>query len=93
MIAWSEARRRWRALVALVAVVAIAGGVTLALLAGARRTATAYDRLIAASRSSHASIFMPDDEELPARHAALGRMPEVETFAAARTLFARAEGE
>jgi hypothetical protein len=47
VLAWSriDLRRRWRSLVVLVLLVAVASGVILATLAGARRTDTALDRL------------------------------------------------
>lgn len=47
VLAWSriDLRRRWRSLTVLVLLVAIASGVVLATLAGARRTDTSLDRL------------------------------------------------
>ena len=39
---WS---RRWLALVGLAALIALVGAVTLALVSGVRRTATAFERL------------------------------------------------
>ena len=41
----SEARRRWKSWCALAILVGVAGGGVLALVAGARRTATAYESL------------------------------------------------
>ena len=39
-------RRRWRALVSLALLLGLAGGVVLTAAAGARRTDTAYPRLL-----------------------------------------------
>ncbi len=46
----AELRRRWRATVVLVVLVGLAGGATLAGVAGARRTDSAMDRFLAFSR-------------------------------------------
>lgn len=42
----AEARRRWPVWVAVVVVVGLSGGLTLGALAGARRTHTAFDRMV-----------------------------------------------
>ena len=47
----AEARRRWRAWAAVVVLVGVVGGLVLGSLAGARRTHTAYDRLVAESEA------------------------------------------
>lgn len=47
----SRWRTRWRALLGIVLVVAIAGGITLAAVAGARRADTAFDRFLATIRA------------------------------------------
>jgi hypothetical protein len=46
----AELRARWRAWVGLMRLLGLAGGVAMALVAGARRTDTAFDRLVAAER-------------------------------------------
>src|SRR5947208_2798122 len=43
---WSELRTRWRAALSLALLVGIAGGVVMAASAGARRTHTAYVRVV-----------------------------------------------
>ena len=43
----TEWRRRWPALLALAVLVAVAGGVATALVAGARRADSSFDRLLA----------------------------------------------
>ena len=43
-LARTELRGRWRALVVLGAIAGVTAGLTLASVAGARRTATVYDR-------------------------------------------------
>lgn len=47
----SELRARWRALAALALLVGLSGGVVLGAAAGARRTQTAYPRMLEASRA------------------------------------------
>jgi hypothetical protein len=42
----AELRRRWRSWVGLMLLLGLAGGVAMAVVAGARRTDTAYDRLV-----------------------------------------------
>ena len=59
-VAWpvlrAESRARWRAWLALVLVVGLAGGVVLAAAAGAQRTGTAFTRLLAASHAADVSV-------------------------------------
>ena len=47
----AELRARWRAWLGLMLLLGLAGGTVMALAAGARRTDTAYDRLVAAAAS------------------------------------------
>ena len=75
VLARSELRRRWRSVVVLTLLVAFAGAVVLALLAGARRTNTALQRFDAASRA--ASVEITAGEASPAQLAEFLRTPGV----------------
>ncbi|HEX2701174.1 MAG TPA: FtsX-like permease family protein [Acidimicrobiales bacterium] len=57
LCARSELRRRWRALVSLGVIAGLAAGLTLAAVAGARRTSTAYERNRAATAAPDALVF------------------------------------
>jgi hypothetical protein len=52
----AELRARWRAWLGLMLLLGLAGGTVMALAAGARRTDTAYDRLVAAERPADLEI-------------------------------------
>ena len=56
----SELRRRWRSLVVVALLVAFAGAVTLAAVAGARRTSTSFDRFQESVRSHDVLVFAED---------------------------------
>jgi hypothetical protein len=56
----SEFRRRWRSLIVVGLLVAFAGGVTLAAVAGARRTSTSFDRFQESTRSHDVLLFVSD---------------------------------
>lgn len=56
----AEARRRWRTLLALSLLLGIVGGTSLAAAAGARRTASAYERLLRAANAEDV-LVNPDD--------------------------------
>lgn len=75
-VAASRLRRRWRAIVLVGVVAALAGGVTTASFAGARRTATAYDRLVVASDFPDA--FVQLIEPRPGFAEDISRLPAVE---------------
>lgn len=73
-VATAELRRRWRSLLALGLLAGLTGATVLGALACGRRTATAYDRLAAASHIDDARVLtlgsvVPD--------AALGSLPGV----------------
>ena len=54
----SELRARWRSLLVLTLVVGVTGGVVLAAVAGARRTDSAYPRLIAWAHPADSGLFL-----------------------------------
>jgi hypothetical protein len=68
-------RRQWRGLVLLTFLVALAGAVVLASVAGARRTASALDRFAEYSRVSDVEVDV--DGETPSQIDALRRDPSV----------------
>lgn len=82
---WSklDVRRRWRAVAALTLTVGIAGGVVLALVAGARRSSTAYERFRNETLAADLDVAPPDAD--PAGFAAIEQLPQVE--ASARGVF------
>lgn len=57
MLVRAELRRRWGSLLVVALVVAITGGVTLAALAGARRTASSFERFKTTSRNHDVLLF------------------------------------
>ena len=75
-LARADLRRRWVQVVALAVLGGLAVGVSLAFLAGARRTATAYERHLDASNASHVEIN--PGQYAPESDAALRALPGVE---------------
>ncbi len=75
MIARAEVRRRWRALLALGLLAALVGAVVLGALVGARRTGTAFDRLIARTGYWDVEVEIYD----PAVANDIAALPQVET--------------
>jgi len=72
----TELRTRWPGALVLVVLVGIAGGAVLAALAGARRTASSFDRFHDSARSPDVLVTYPS--ELDARvRAAISRTPGV----------------
>jgi len=69
----SDLRRRWRAWLSLGALVVLAGGATIALAAGARRTETAYPRFLRSQRAADVQVFLTGDPE----PADVARLPNV----------------
>jgi len=75
MVARADLRRHWRATVAVALLVALVGGVTLAALAGARRSASSLRRFQEESRSSDFQFEV--SASTPAQLAKLRRSPGV----------------
>jgi ABC-type lipoprotein release transport system permease subunit len=74
---WSilDVRNRWRAVAALALTVGIAGGVVIALVAGARRSSTAFERFREETLAADLDVAPPDGN--PAKLAAVARLPQV----------------
>ncbi|MEO7430281.1 MAG: hypothetical protein ABIY48_12965, partial [Acidimicrobiales bacterium] len=74
-----ELRRRWRAMLVLVLLVAIAGGAVLTLVAGARRASTAYDRFREATLASDLDVAFdgPPGDDIEAAADAVRALPQV----------------
>lgn len=66
-IARRQARTRWRALVALTVFVGLIGGLSLSLIAGARRSASVVDRYLAATPRYDFGVYLEKshDQSLP----------------------------
>jgi hypothetical protein len=64
LVARAEARRRWAGLLGLAVIVALVGAVSMAAIAGARRSSTALDRYLAVteSRDGQAFAFAPGQD-------------------------------
>jgi hypothetical protein len=74
-LASHEMRARWRAWTVLVLLVAVAGGLVLAAIAGASRTESAYPRYLKASKASDV-LVAPDVPTLGGYFDALARLPD-----------------
>ena len=73
----ADLRVRWRAMAGLALLLGLIGGVVLAAAAGARRTDTAYPRLLQWARAAQ-MVVVPTGNELPTAYfTALGRLPQV----------------
>jgi hypothetical protein len=73
----TESRARWKSVFALALLAGLAGGVTLTAIAGARRTSSAYSRLLVATNAADV-LVNPDfgnDSGLDAK--AVARLPQV----------------
>jgi hypothetical protein len=78
----SELRRRWRSLLLVALLVGIAGAAVLTAVAGARRTESAYQRLLDALYAHHASV-----EVSPEYFDEIADLPQVEAAAPASYMF------
>jgi hypothetical protein len=77
----AELRTRWTATLALVLLVGLAGAVVLAAAAGARRTGSAYDRLVEESRAWDVLVNPDLGNESALDPEEVARLPQVESFA------------
>lgn len=73
----AELRNRWRGLVAIAVLAGAAGGVTLAAIAGARRTDTAYPRLVKATRDYDVLVNPDLGTQSKLRPSEVERLPQV----------------
>ena len=76
----AEWRRRWRMLIALAILVAVAGGVATALAAGARRADSAYERFQVATGAPNLLAAMPLSEDLLSQGVAVEAIDELEAI-------------
>ena len=73
----ADLRVRWRAMAGLALLLGLIGGVVLTAAAGARRTDTAYPRLLQWARAAQV-VVVPTGNGLPSAYfTALGRLPQV----------------
>jgi hypothetical protein len=79
-VAGHELRARWRAWVSLALLVAFSGGCVLATVAGARRTGSAYQRFLLASKASDV-LVSPAGTGLDGYYQALARLPGIAAVA------------
>ena len=77
----ADVRRRWRTMLGLVLLLGLIGGVALTAAAGARRTDTAYPRLLSWANASQLDI-VPQGTGLTGYYTALARLPEVSALGA-----------
>jgi ABC-type antimicrobial peptide transport system permease subunit len=75
-------RGEWRGWLALALLLGVMSGVVLAAAAGARRTDTAYPRLLTWSRASDLQVI-PYGNGVPGYYQALGRLPQVAAMSTA----------
>lgn len=93
LVARSEVRSRWRALLGLAALVALVGTVALTAFAGARRTESALDRFIDTTQARDARIGPPEGDSADALEADLEAEPWVSTAAVKSLLVFAADGD
>jgi ABC-type antimicrobial peptide transport system permease subunit len=72
----ADMRRRWPALLSLALLLGLIGGVVLTAAAGARRTDTAYPRLLTWSNASQVDI-VPEGTGFTGYYRALARLPHI----------------
>src|ERR1700733_894676 len=74
------ARARWKPWLAFALLVAVISGTVLTAAAGARRTETAFPRLLQADKAANV-LVSPQNLGSPALYAAISRLPEVSSLA------------
>ena len=79
----ADIRLRWRALVGLALLLGIIGGVVLTAAAGARRTDTAYPRLLQWANAAQIEILPFSSGLTPGYFAAVARLPQVAAMSTA----------
>jgi ABC-type antimicrobial peptide transport system permease subunit len=77
----ADVRARWRALAGLALLLGLIGGVVLTAAAGARRTDTAYPRLLSWANASQLDILPFSNGPTPGYYFALARLPQVAAMA------------
>jgi ABC-type antimicrobial peptide transport system permease subunit len=73
----ADLRRRWRALLSLALLLGLIGGVVLTAAAGARRTDTAYPRLLSWASATQVELIPAANGYPAGYYAALARLPQV----------------
>ena len=76
LILRADLRRRWPALLSLALLLGLIGGVVLTAAAGARRTYTAYPRLLSWANATQADII-PESTGFNGYYTALARLPHI----------------
>ena len=71
----AELRQRWRVLLSLALLLGLTGGVVLTAAAGARRTDTAYPRLLRWANATQLNVVLGGTD--PGMLAALAKLPQV----------------
>jgi hypothetical protein len=79
----AELRLRWPAMVGLALLLGLVAGVALTAAAGARRTETAYPRLLRWANAAQVDVMPYSGEPTPAYFAAMARLPEVASISTA----------
>jgi hypothetical protein len=79
----ADLRLRWRALLGLALLLGLIGGVVLTAATGARRTDTAYPRLLRWASAAQVDIIPNGDGPFPGYFQALRRLPQVASVSAA----------
>jgi hypothetical protein len=81
MLVRSTLRRRTRALAVITLLTALAGGVSIAAFAGARRTSSSFRRFVVAGRAQDVLIL---DDDVATDAVLVRRMPDVRAVGRAR---------